>query len=255
MKKIMQTKDYTMFKPSSFNRDVVKTKALEASFREHGWIDAYPLHVCQNGGRQYVIKAGNHRFYVAQKLGIPIKYVVSNDRATIHELEGATEPWDLQDYLVSYCREGRKDYISVKKYCNETGISTAAVVSMLGGHGASSNTLSGPIFKGGKFVVKNTTHAENVKDIVLYLRRCGVSFASTLNLVRAISKLVFVPRFDIDHMKHKIKQFASFIEKKATVDQYLDMLEDLYNRQSRQKIPLKFMAIEGAKERSATNRK
>jgi hypothetical protein len=255
MKKIMQTKDYTMFKPSSFNRDVAKIKSLEASFQKHGWIDAYPLHVHQNGGRQYIIKAGNHRFYVAQKLGIPVKYVVSDDDATIHELEISTRPWMLNDYLVSYCRQGRKDYVCVEKYCNETGISAAAAISMLGGHGASSASLSGPIFKGGKFVVKSTSHAENVKDIVLYLKRCGVSFASTLNLVRAISKLVFVPRFDVDHMKHKIKQFASFIEKKATVDQYLDMLEDLYNRQSRQKIPLKFMANEGAKERSATNRK
>jgi hypothetical protein len=242
-----------MFKLSSFNRDVRKTKALEESFRRHGWIDAYPMHVHQNGGRQYIIKAGHHRFYVAQKLGIPVKFVISNDKATIHELERSTTNWGLNDYLVSYCRQGKKDYLQVKDYCDETGIPLTDAISMLGGHAAGSNNL-GPFFKDGTFTVKKPSHANTVRDIVLYLKKYGVVFAHTDLLVKAISKVSLVPDFDPNHLKQKIKLFSSLIEKKANLDQYLDMLEDLYNRQSRSKIPLKFMANEEAKRRNAVKK-
>jgi len=51
-------------------------------------------------------------------------------------------------------------------------------------------------------------------------------------------------------MKAKIKSFHSMMEKKANLDQYLDMLEELYNRQSRSKVPLNFLAMEEAKRRN-----
>lgn len=253
MIKVMQSKDYGMFRLSSFNRDVRKTKALEDSFRRHGWIDAYPMHVQQNGGRQYIIKAGHHRFEVARKLGIPVKFIVSNDTATIHELERSTTNWNLNDYLVSYCRQGKADYTIIKDYCDETGIALTNAMSMFYGQQASSNNVA-TRFKDGVFTILNTDHANTVKDIVLYLKKYGVGFAATNYFVQAISKATLVSVFDQTHFKQKIKLFSSFIEKKATVDQYLEMIEDIYNRQSRVKIPLKFLANEEAKKRNAVKR-
>lgn len=253
MIKIMQSKDYGMFKLSNFNRDVIKTKALESSMRRHGWIDAYPMHVHQNGGRQYVIKAGHHRFYVAQKLGIPVKYVVSNDKATINELERSTNTWTMRDYLMSFCRQGRPDYLKIKEYCDETGIALGYAVSMFGGNTAGSGNFN-DTFKDGSYTITHTIHASMVRELVLYLKKYGAGFANTASLVSAISKIIQVPGFNVEHMKSKVKTFAHTIEKKANLDQYLDMLEDIYNKQSRQKIPLKFMAQEEAKKRNAVKR-
>jgi hypothetical protein len=254
MIKIMQTKEYSMFRPNKFNRDVEKTKELEASMRCHGWIDAYPMHVHQNGGRQYIIKAGNHRFYVAQKLGLPVKFVVCNDKATIHELEGATRVWKMKDYLKSFCRLDKLDYLVVKEYCEETGMALSYAVSMFSGKTAGTGKYN-KVFQDGSFHITHTVQTDMAREIILYLKKYGVAFANTSSLVRAISRIILVPEFNMEHLKAKIKTFAHTIERKANLDQYLDMLEELYNKQSRQKIPLKFLAIEEAKKRNPVKRK
>jgi hypothetical protein len=252
MDKVLESKKYEMFEMISFNRDVEKTKALEESMRIHGFIPAYPLHVIKNGGEKYLIKAGHHRFYVAQKIGIPVKYVVCDDNATIHELERATNKWNLQDYLESYCKMGKEEYLKVRYYCEETGIGLGNAIYMLAGQTASKGSSAvNNAFKDGKFKVKESDdHAYIVRDIVLYLKKYSVPFGGIDLFVRALSRIVKVDDFDLTRLKLKIKNFHGLIEKKVNLDQYLDMLEDLYNRQSQSKIPLKFLANEEAKRRN-----
>jgi alpha-glucosidase (family GH31 glycosyl hydrolase) len=251
MIKIMQSKDYSMFDLCDFNRNVENTRFLEESMRRHGWIDAYPMHVVQNGNRKFKIKAGHHRFVVAQKLGIPVKFVLAQDSATIHELERSTRTWTVRDYLDSYCRMGKPDYQIVKDYCDETGIPILMAVSMLGGHAARSGNFTTQ-FKNGTYKVRHSSsHAADVKDVVIALKRYGIKFPSLVLFVGAISKAMFVEEFSADRFKAKARAFPGMFEKKATVDQYVEMIEEIYNRQSREKIPLKFLAEQKAKERNA----
>lgn len=152
--KIQVTRNYDKFELLAFNRDVKRTTALERSMERYGWIDAYPMHVVPNGGVKLKIKAGHHRFTVAKKLGLPIKYVVCKDQGeTIHELEVATTPWTLKNYLDSFVRCERPDYISVKEYHEKTGINLSQCISMLGGDLASSHNM-GKKFKDGTYKVK-----------------------------------------------------------------------------------------------------
>lgn len=250
MIKVMQTRNYEMFELMPFNRDVEKTEDLEQSMRTHGWIDAYPLHVIRNGGNRFLIKAGHHRYHVAKKLGIPVKFVVCEDKATIHELEKATRGWEMHHYLSSYCRLGKDDYIRVKSYCDVTGIGLTNAVSMLGGHSAGTGNF-GKAFKDGTFKIKGSSrHAEIVKGIVLHCQDCGIKFSSASLFVQAVSRVVWVSGFDIQRFKAKIKTFAQFMEKKANLQQYLELIEEIYNRQAREKIPLAFLATQAARERN-----
>jgi len=236
---------------TNFNRDVKKTKRLEKSMLKHGWIDACPLHVIRNGSDKLKIKQGHHRFIAAQKIGIPIKYVECVDDATIYELEATTIRWSMEDYLTSHCRTGKKEYLKVRQYCDETGIGLNQAFSMLAGHAAGSGNFQRE-FKEGDYKVKGTSdHAGIVKDIVLCIKKYGVPFYNTSLLVKAISKIVWVTELSLPQLKSKIKLFPYLFEKKANLDQYLDLLEEVYNRQSRIKLPLKFLALEEAKRRRA----
>jgi len=254
---ILQSKDYGMFKVSEFQRNIRKVNRLEASMRKYGWISSKPMDVIRNGGRQLVIRDGHHRFEIARRLGIPIKYVIDGSKITMEELEGGIEKWNFADYLSMWVQKGNPDYILLKDYCDTTGISIGNALSMMAGY--SSGTGSKPLdsrFKRGEFLRNtNTTHAWDVADIVLCMKKYGIGFANHSLLVQAISKVAAVSGFEIGHIKQKIKAFPSVVEKKANLDQYLDMLEELYNKQSRQKIPLKFLAIEEAKKRNPVKRK
>lgn len=250
MAKIYETSNYDLFELHTVNRSVERTSRLEASMRKYGWIDAYPVHAVKNGGK-LKIKAGHHRLTVAKKLGIPVKYVVCDDGGvSIHELENATNRWSFADYLESWCRAGKPDYIEIRRYCTTTGIPLGCAISMFGGNWAGSGHFQ-QAFKGGTYTIKNTTHPRQVADLVMHMHACGVECASAKLMVLAISKILFVDEFSVSTLKKKVKSHTHMLTKQANLQEYMRMLESVYNRQSKEKLPLAFLADEAAKRRNA----
>lgn len=252
-KKVLESNNYRMFELWEVNRDVNKIKKLTQSMKTYGWIDSKPMSVIQVGNGKYKIRDGHHRFYIAESLGIPVKYVVDTDSATPYELDDSTNKWSMLDCLTSYCRAGKVEYLKVKTYCEDTGVGMALAASMLMGESAGSGNYHESFRRGTYKANPHSNHAEIVRGIVLCLKQSGVKFYNTTHLVQAISKCAWVDQFSSDHLKSKIKKYAYVMEKKANLDQYLTMLEEIYNRQSQQKIPLKYFAIEKAKERQLCN--
>jgi len=247
---VLQSKNYEMFELCEFNRDVKKTAKLELSMLKHGWLGPYPMHVMQISQNRYAIKGGHHRFQVARYLGIPVKYVVSNDTLDIHEAEGATVPWTLQHYQDSFVRCKKPAYIAVGEYHDRTGIPLGLCVSMLAGDSANSAGNQGPKFKAGKYKLGDQTHANLVGDLVLYCKLLGVEWAAVSNFVRALSKIVWVKKISIPTLRHKLKSNFAYIKKQHSVSAYIDMLEAVYNSRNKNKLPLTFLADEAARARS-----
>jgi hypothetical protein len=248
---IQTTKNYDLFELCAFNRDVTKTKTLESSMVEHGWIEAYPMHVIKEKGK-LKIKAGHHRFTVAQKLGIPVIYVVCNDTASIHQLEDAGPgKWSLSDYLNSFVRIGKVDYIVIKEFTERTGISLSLCISMFAGECTSGSNFN-TRFKAGTFAISENAYAEKVADIINILKHCGVAFAGDRSMVVAISRIVKAGHADLKRLKNKIASHTHMIEKCANVDQYMDILEAVYNRNIKgAKTPLAMQTNQTIKETAA----
>lgn len=250
MAAITATKKYSMFELHEFNRDVKKIKWLMALMKEHGWIDAYPLHVVRNGNGKLLIKNGHHRFEVARRLGIAVKYVVCDDTATIAELERGTNPWTLNDYFDSYCRQGKPEYLRVKDYVARTGIKLSQAISLLGGESAGSANYN-DAFKDGVYeLADDQAHAEAVAGIVVACSACGVHFATARSFVHAISRVLFVPDFDGETFVCRVKSNTPLLTKQVGVDAYGEMIEYVYNYRSQSKVSLAFPAKELAKDRA-----
>jgi hypothetical protein len=252
MSSINATTNYDLFGLHEFNRDVINTETLEQSMKRHGWIDAYPMHVVKNGGRKLKIKDGHHRFEAARRLGIPVKYVVCDDSASLVDIIKTVQPWLPKDYLASYVRQGIPAYIAVGEYVAETGITLGHAISLLAGESAgSANKINA--FKNGYYKLGNQEHAEQVKKIVLHMKKCGVKFATNSFLVQAISKAVWVDEFLVSRFCDKISSHAAHFEKQPNVQAYLLQIEAIYNRQRRSdKLPVAFLANEKSKERHMT---
>jgi hypothetical protein len=249
---ITWTKNYGLFVLCDFNRDVGKIAKLKELMAREGYIGAYPLHVVRMNGKLH-IKAGHHRFTAARELGIAVPYVVCEDQATIFELEGATRPWKMSDYLAAYVRLGGADYIELQKFVKETGISLQISALLMFGYSTEGNGRIHQVFKQGKFRVKDRKRAHVVADIVSAFASAGVKFASDTLLVGAIARATLADGFDSGRLCAKIKTFSQFIEKQPNQERYMEMLEDLYNRQARDKYPLAFMADQAVKSRSVTS--
>ena len=247
--KILETNNYGKFEMLEFNRDVRNTIVLEESMKKHGWLDAYPMHVIRNNDGQLKIKAGHNRFVVAKKLGIPVKYVECKDEITIYELEKATVRWSLQNYLESHIRTGKTQYIKVREFKDKTGIQLSQCISLLSGEAAGSFNAA-PAFKNGTYQLGDQTHANIVADIILHCRACEIFWATNSSFVGAISKLVWAKGFDPIILKNKISTHRQLMVKQPSKQQYLTLLDSIFNYQSRVKIPLAFHADEAAKVRS-----
>lgn len=249
--KIQESVRYEMFVVNNVNRDVKKTKHLELSMRRHGFIDAYPLHVVIGNGGRLIIKAGHHRFHVASKLGIPVKYVVCTDGAEIHELERATNHWSIDDYLASFSRQGIADYLEVKAFSEETGIRASQCISIFRGEtGMSGNGMSP--FKAGRFQVKTRIFADRLKPIVKTCKEYGVQCATSKLFIQAVLEMFVLEEFSDFVFIQKIKSHAHLFSKKALLVDYEQMIEDVYNRQNKKKVNLAFLARTMAKERQQT---
>lgn len=254
--KILQSRDYERFELHEVNRDVGNTEALEASMRKSGWIDAYPLHVVKGAGGQLKIKGGHHRFTIAKKLGLAIKYVICDDDATIVELEKATSPWRIKDYLASHIRSGIADYAELDRYCTRTGIPVLMAASMFYGQTAGSGNVLG-MFKAGRFKIRDRSKPASIEDIVTALRAERIPCHNAQRFIQALSRMLFVPEFLAERFKAKAVSHAHMMAKKATVKEYTDMIEAVYNRQSKDKdrVPLAFLADQCAKDRNIAGSK
>lgn len=246
--KIQISSDYDKFKMLPFNRDVKRTSYLEASMKRHGWIDAYPLHVVSNGDGTYKVKAGHHRLEVARELKIPIKFIICEDKASVYELEQASNRWTLMDYRDSFIRSEYPEYIKVKEYQEATGIGLSCAISMLVGLSAGSKGKDFA-FKTGMYKVTDTTHANIVGDIIIHCRNIGIEWANLDLFVKAISRLARADGFDASRLKKKLSTYSYMVEKQVNIAAYQKMIEDIYNRQSADKVPLMFNADKAAHER------
>jgi len=254
--RLEMTTDYDIFDLHELNRNIKnKVERLKESMRQHGFIPSYPLHVTPVGGGRFKVKGGHHRLEAAMALGIPVYYVVSTDIASIYELEAASSPWDTQDYVTSYRRQGIPDYVELYKFCEWTEINASQAAAMMRGQLASSVRNVAESLKTGRFKIKERQHANIVGEIVQLMKAKGVIGYKNANLVNAISRIVMVPQFDMKRMQKKIKTFSSMIGRRSTVKDYVQMLEDVYNYKDSNKVPLLFMADEVAKSRNVAEAK
>ena len=249
MAKIQQSTDYGKFVLHFFNRDVKNTKKLEISMLKFGWFDSMPMMVVIENN-QHVIKDGHHRFETARKIGIPVKYVIEkNLDIKIGDIEGPKNNWSFHDYLTSYNRAGFYDYIGIKKYQEETGLPISVCISVCSGQSASSNNQTEK-FKNGSYKLGDQTHANILKTAVIFLKKIGVTFASSSNFAGALSKCIRVPGFDLEYFLKKAKKHKHIIEKQTNIDKYILMIEGIYNKANKNgRIPLAYLADEAAKKR------
>jgi len=251
---VFETKNYSIFEINSFNRDVKRVERVEKLFMEYGWINAYPMHVVKSGSGKLTIISGHHRFKAAMNLGIPVKFVVCKpSEISIHELEWGTNPWDMQDYLRSYIRCGKSEYKEVDEYVQQTGIPLSSSISLLSGESAgSANKVDS--FKHGKYKTGDKSIADDVREVVLFMKSIGLDFSKTALFVNALSKCLWVPEFRKEHFISKLKTWGSQFEKQRTVEAYLKEIEKVYNRQVKinLQIPIQHLATITAIQRQQT---
>jgi len=248
---VLETRDYSMFRPSDRNRPVEPRPGLAESLTANGWIPSMPMSVKKNGVG-FVILDGQHRFEEAKRVGIPVRYVVLAPKEAFEpsEINQHARTWGIKDYIACEIKRGNTHYAQLRDFHDTTGLEYRICASILGGQQAASGNKIKAV-KDGSFRVTSMDFARKIAAMV---DACApfVKWARKSHFVDALSKCACVPDFSAQQFIDRVNSTPGMLTNCPTADAFLDMIEEIYNHRSRTgRVALAFAAREIALKRNA----
>lgn len=250
--KTTSTRDYGRFVSDKANRvitekDRLRLKRLRASMKKYGFLP-FPILVRRTGQRLSIID-GQHRFAVAQELGLPVLYVeTERDDIVISECAAAQSPWNIHDYVASSAARGERHYQDLLAFSQQHKMPLARCAMLLRGY-CGDNGAVGAAIKDGRFVVKDRVFAERVARLVNAIAE-HFPHAKASPSVAALARFIRIPQFDDERLIKRAAAHPHMLKNQPTLEMFSEMYEALYNHASRQgRLPLAFLAKEAAAKR------
>jgi hypothetical protein len=252
--KLGRTTDYRMFAFHEKNRPVRESsryRKLVASMKEYGFIPAHPIHCVPNGGGKMLVIDGHRRLHAASELGLPVYYVYTREArfASISpsKTSKAGEPWTIQDHVNTY-KDANPDIARLDDFCCRHKISVTAAVGLLAGSINSPGSNHLDAVENGTFKILDYDFAETVAttvDELSAINKC-VRFRA---FIIALGKCLRVNGVNPSTLVERARKNPALLTRQAGVDEYIQVIEKIYNYRSRNPIPLAFMAREKGKSK------
>jgi hypothetical protein len=238
--KVLQTKNYSMFKFRNDNRDVNEphVRKLTKNMKENGWMKGSIVVVNEKNE----IIDGQHRIKAAITAGVPVEYIVSRGSG-IREIIGnnvLTNQWNIKTYLDHHVKQGNTNYQVLKDFMVKYPMFKFTELTMFLNNGL--NNASRGVFESGDWKIKNVKTAELWVERILQLKPYFEQYNRSI-FVRAVVKIMSKKtEFSFDEFLHKVKLRPTMLRPCGTVDQYVEMIEELYNyhRRNDEKLNLRF---------------
>lgn len=239
--KVFQTKNYAMFKFRADNRDVIEShvKRLAKNMKENGWMKGSIAVVNEKNE----IIDGQHRIKAAIAAGVPIDYIISKG-ATHKEIIGnnkISKPWSIVTYVDYHVKQGNPHYIALKKFMDDYPMLKFTEATMFLNNGFASADRE--VFEAGNWKTKNIELGRKWADQLLEIKPYFEKYYNRTIFVRAMVKIMSKkPEFSFEEFMHKVRLRPTMLQPCGTVEQYVAMIEELYNyrRRNDEKLNLRF---------------
>lgn len=227
---VYETTDYGLFKTVKENRNVSdkRIRKITESMKKHGF--RYQPILCNS---KMEIIDGQGRLQACKSLGIPALFVI-DPKATMEvcrEMNSAMTNWTLDDYIVSYAAEGRKEYeqlFDLLATYTPAGIPSGLVIMIATG------TMKNPgeSIRGGefKFSIPFAVVKTRLNFISQVMAAVPAEQVSRAVFQKALLRVFYIPGVDLNLLLRKIKANPLEIRPAARYDLYLEMLGAIYNK-------------------------
>lgn len=236
---VKRTKDYSIFKFHGQNRGINPNhvRKLKRSILENGWLNGSLIVI---DGKGNVID-GQHRLMAAKEVGSSVDYVVEKKATvdSIRMLNTNAKNWNIIDHLKYHVKNGNQDYMLLDRFMKNFPHLRPTECMMLVKNSNSSAERGS--FERGDFKVSDMKIAYKWGHNIMKLQYIFDGYNKSI-FVRAMIKVFQNPQFDFDQFLHKVQLRKSMIHMCGTVDQYVEMIEKIYNykRKVDEKINLRF---------------
>lgn len=252
-----ETADYGKFLTNEVQRVNDKldkhVRNIALSMQTWGFLPSKPIHTVNENGKLRIID-GHNRFAAAKLAKIPVVYQVgeARERDAMVDINHNTKKWTNRDYINSYALKGNQHYITLLKYI-KAGIPVIPACSLLIGHAANSHNNRDAI-PNGTFQVKTTKECDALLEVFTKAPRV-CSEIKSINYIYALTAMMPLDSFDLSIFLEKLERNPLALTKAANRKQALDTIQEIYNHQSRNKVPLSFLAEQRLSERNAVKPK
>lgn len=237
---VYQTSDYGKFKFRKDNRVINQNhvRNLSRNMKQNGWEPG--SYVIVNS--KWEVIDGQHRTLAAQSVGVPINYTMERGTGfdTIRNLNRNQKNWSIFDHIHGFVSENNPNYVTLQKFMEDfPDLKPTECVMLLKNTFSSSKREE---FEQGKFQVKNVKTAYTWGGYIMSLKPFFEGYNRSI-FVRAMVKILTKkPEFQFEEFIHKVKMRPSSIHLCGDVDQYIMMIEEIYNYKRRvsEKLNLRF---------------
>jgi hypothetical protein len=235
---IYQTADYSIFEANFMNRDinVAHVNNLYKDMLVNGWLKGSYIIVNLNGK----LISGHHRLLAATKAKVPVSYVIEDiaddDVSSVCKI---TRNWNIIDHLRHFVKLGNPHYVVLDRFMkNFPTLRPTEAMMLVKNSGTAQARFQ---FEQGSFETKSMDIAYQWGHNIMSLRPYFDGYCKSI-FVRALIRVLQNPQFNFDEFLHKVKLRPSMIHMCGTVEQYLEMIEEIYNyrRKTDEKVNLRF---------------
>jgi hypothetical protein len=231
---VYTTTDYFLFKPIDGNRN---KNLLHINRLKKSMAETY-LFTIIIVNEKYEIIDGQHRFDVIQDLQLPLNYVVCNGYGLneVHILNQNSKTWTSDDYLDGYCKLGYKDYIQYREFKETYDIGHYECMWLLNGSQLSNPTQ---VFFTGDFKIKNYNEACKIIEKIMLVEPYYSEWKRR-SFILAMLQLFKNPNFELTEFLQKLKLQPTAMTNCSTTNQYVSLIEEIYNYRRREKVNLRY---------------
>ena len=197
--KIYSTSEYNLFHKLKGNRGIneLHVRKLVEAIKEKDL--QIPIIVDHDMN----VLDGQHRLDAYKIVGNPVSYIVKDkfELQDVRNVNSVNRKWTLTEYLMSYCKLGKKDYQLLEWFHRTYEFGIAECVAMLNGKGYVNSTALKE-FRKGEFVIEDL---EQGKTWAKNINACGEYF-------QYYKKATFIKAM-LSSMKDKTFKFSIFIKR------------------------------------------
>jgi len=196
------------------------------------------LFTCIIVNERFEVIDGQHRLKAIMELSLPVNYVVCKGYGLqeVHRLNANSKTWSSDDYLAGYCELGYPEYLKYREFKNKYNFGHGECFAMLTGNRHSPKQT---VFAMGNFKVKQYSAACKTADWIMLTAPYYKNYKRR-SYIYAMITLLQNPNFEITEFIQKLRVQPTALCDCTDVEQYLVLIEEIYNYRRREKVNLRY---------------
>ena len=234
-----EEEDYNRFLLVESNRTIRPNKIsnLRVEIERNDLTNENEIKVVLNDENRLIIVEGQHRFITCMDMKLPIYYRFSN--MTLDDIglvNSVQDKWSLNDSLHHYCNRGVHEYKVLAGFKKQYKYPISTLINVLSGR--NDKTMLDEFRRGQFKVTQSLEFVHDVLGKIQEFRQFNDKIYRHRTFLSVYIDLLTHPEFKHDILVRKIEQVPMrFIHCTRTND-YLRMIEDVYNYNNRNPIKL-----------------